>query len=91
MYLIESPLRVTGKPMDVVLVSGASGFIGAALVRTLARHYRVVGLDVKAPVETGFGKFVEIDLTTPAVNGSDLADVNCTHSCAPSQRACSES
>jgi nucleoside-diphosphate-sugar epimerase/uncharacterized membrane protein len=63
MYLIESPLRVTSKPMDVVLVSGASGFIGAALVRTLARHYRVVGLDVKAPVETGFGEFVEIDLT----------------------------
>lgn len=69
-------MRLTPKSPDVVLVSGASGFIGAALVRRLARHYRVVGLDVKAPVGNSFEEFIEIDLTSDRSVRSALLSVH---------------
>jgi nucleoside-diphosphate-sugar epimerase len=69
-------LRAITKSTDIVLVSGASGFIGAALVRTLARHYCVVGLDVKAPVGNGLEEFFEIDLTSDESVRSALLSVH---------------
>ncbi len=34
---------------DVVLITGASGFIGSALIRKLANKYTLVGLDRAGP------------------------------------------
>ena len=34
---------------DVVLITGASGFIGSAIIRRLAEEYTLVGLDRAGP------------------------------------------
>lgn len=52
----------TRKP-DVVLVTGASGFIGSALVRHLAARYRVVALDRERPPEAPpVAESIDLDL-----------------------------
>jgi nucleoside-diphosphate-sugar epimerase len=52
----------TTKPL--VLVTGSAGYIGTALVRTLASDYRVVGLDRKPGLQSfTHADFVECDLT----------------------------
>jgi nucleoside-diphosphate-sugar epimerase len=54
--------QTQGKP--IVLITGASGLIGSRLASVLDGQYRVVGLDVKPPVdETRLAGFVECDLT----------------------------
>jgi nucleoside-diphosphate-sugar epimerase/uncharacterized membrane protein len=65
----------------MVLVTGASGFIGAMLARALVRSYRVVGLDAKAPV-SGSSRdipFLEIDLTSDQSVRAALQRVRAEH------------
>jgi nucleoside-diphosphate-sugar epimerase len=53
---------MTMKP--TVLITGSSGLIGSRLTDALAGEYRVIGLDVKPPVDAVEGvEFVECDLT----------------------------
>jgi nucleoside-diphosphate-sugar epimerase len=50
------------KPL--ILITGASGLIGSRLARALAAEFRVVGLDVKPPLdEDSLAGFIECDLT----------------------------
>lgn len=50
-----------------VLVTGSSGLIGSHLVEALSHRYRVVGLDVKPPLDTNEQpNFIETDLTDDA-------------------------
>ncbi|MDN6886687.1 NAD-dependent epimerase/dehydratase family protein, partial [Variovorax sp. CAN2819] len=47
----------------LVLVTGASGFVGRAVVARLAKLYTVVALDRPGPPDLGAGaKVVDIDL-----------------------------
>jgi nucleoside-diphosphate-sugar epimerase len=49
----------------LVLITGSAGYVGTALVDALARRYRVVGLDTKAPKHTAEGTdFINCDLTS---------------------------
>jgi len=48
-----------------VIVTGGSGFIGEALIRALAQHYKVICLDLKKPKQLPPGThFLEIDLAS---------------------------
>lgn len=50
---------------ETILITGASGLIGACLCRAFHRGYDVAALDVKPPVEKLAGvDFVETDLTS---------------------------
>ena len=50
---------------DVVLITGASGFIGSAVIRELAGKYTLVGLDRAGPPDpTGPAHQVEFDLSS---------------------------
>lgn len=50
---------------DVVLVTGASGFIGGAVVRDLSEQYRVVGLDRPgSAMPPGAAALVDFDLSS---------------------------
>lgn len=47
---------------DVVLITGASGFIGSAIIRELAGKYTLVGLDRAGPPPPAPAQSVEFDL-----------------------------
>jgi nucleoside-diphosphate-sugar epimerase len=46
-----------------VLITGSSGLIGSRLTEALADEHRVIGLDVKPPVDAEGVEFIECDLT----------------------------
>ncbi len=76
---------------DVVLVAGASGFVGRALGRALAERYRPVGLSrIDRPGSDGYAAFVQCDLlsledTERALRGARYA-VYLVHSMMPASR-----
>lgn len=61
-----------GTTQEVVIVTGATGFIGSALVERLAKGFQVVGFDKKDPTHLSPGiEFVRTDLTSEiSVRGS---------------------
>jgi nucleoside-diphosphate-sugar epimerase len=69
---------------DVVLVAGASGFVGRALGRALEERYRPVGLSrIDRPGSDGYERFVQCDLlsledTERALAGRATPSTSCT-------------
>jgi nucleoside-diphosphate-sugar epimerase/uncharacterized membrane protein len=60
----------------VVLITGASGFIGSALIARLAERYTVVGLDRPGPPDPAApAAVVDFDLSTDEAVTSALAEV----------------
>ena len=54
--------QIIDKP--VILITGVSGLIGSRLAGALAGKYRVVGLDIKPPLDnSSLAGFIECDLT----------------------------
>jgi nucleoside-diphosphate-sugar epimerase len=52
-------------PKDIILVTGCSGFIGGAVIESLAKDYQVVGLDRSRPERLpSSAGFIEIDLSS---------------------------
>ncbi len=50
--------------MPLILMTGSSGMIGAALVKDLSRDYRVVGLDIDEPEKDApLAEWIKCDLT----------------------------
>ena len=49
---------------DVVLITGASGFIGGAIIGKLADHYTLVGMDRAGPTPPAPAHAVEFDLSS---------------------------
>ncbi|MFO0694044.1 MAG: NAD(P)H-binding protein [Polyangiales bacterium] len=76
---------------DVVLVAGASGFVGRALGRALSERYEPVGLSRRErPASDGYARFVQCDLlsledTARALEGARYA-VYLVHSMLPTSR-----
>lgn len=75
-----------------VVVAGASGYVGRALVERLAEHYEVVGLSRRAPKSNAASSVVwkSADLfslrqTEQALSGADFA-VYLVHSMMPTER-----
>src|SRR2546426_359043 len=61
---------------ELVIVTGSTGFIGTAIVRSLSSRYRVVGMDRKRPDEFPSGsEFIECDLTDDGSVRSALAEI----------------
>lgn len=60
----------------VVLITGASGFIGSALIRRLGQNYRVVGLDRAGPPDPPPpAEAVDFDLSTDKAVADALEEV----------------
>lgn len=65
---------------DIVLVTGASGFIGSALVEQLGSRYRVVGLDRAGPPDPPPpAEAIDFDLGTEEAVKAALAEVRKRH------------
>jgi nucleoside-diphosphate-sugar epimerase/uncharacterized membrane protein len=65
-----------GSSGDIVLITGASGFIGSALIARLAKHYTVVGLDRPGPPDPAEpAAVVDFDLSTDEAVTSALEEV----------------
>jgi nucleoside-diphosphate-sugar epimerase/uncharacterized membrane protein len=61
---------------DLVLITGASGFIGSALIRELGERYRIVGLDRAGPPDPPPpAEVVDFDLSTDEGVASALDEV----------------
>jgi len=58
-----------------VIVTGSSGFIGAAIVDALADRYDVAGLDQAPPHKSAPGRWIEMDVTDDASVRAALARV----------------
>ena len=61
-----------GTTQGIVIVTGASGFIGSAVVKRLADDFQVIGFDINEPAHVVPGtEFVRTDLTSDAsIRGS---------------------
>jgi nucleoside-diphosphate-sugar epimerase len=65
---------------QLVLVTGSAGYLGTALVGALARSYRVVGLDLKAPRRVApETDFIACDLTKDDSVSSALSAIRQRH------------
>ncbi|HVZ32918.1 MAG TPA: NAD(P)-dependent oxidoreductase, partial [Polyangiaceae bacterium] len=66
---------------DIVLVTGASGFIGTMVSEALAARYHVVGLDLRPPPDGGSDHiaFIDIDLTSDKSVHTALQRVRAEH------------
>src|SRR5690606_35823126 len=63
-----------------VLVPGSSGLIGSRVVEALSQDYRVIGMDVKLPLDPHEEfEFVEADLTDDTSCSAALTEIN--HRC----------
>ncbi len=88
---LTSPEPMTDPARDVVIVAGASGFVGRALGLALARNLRPVGLSRQdRPGSNGYERFVQCDLlsledTERALAGARYA-VYLVHSMMPASR-----
>ena len=71
--------RAAGPRNGVVIVTGSSGFIGDALIRRLAEHYDVVGLDRDPPRQPRPAEHVSIDLTSDESVRAALGQVRAAH------------
>lgn len=71
---------MNNKPAELVLVTGGSGYIGRALVSSLAPRYRVVSLDRSRPAEPPQGvDCAEIGLTSDQGVRAALQQVRSRH------------
>ncbi|WP_213290498.1 NAD-dependent epimerase/dehydratase family protein [Bradyrhizobium sp. sGM-13] len=62
--------------LPTVLITGSSGFLGQAIVRSLLDRYRVIGLDVAQPKNPPEGMVtIEIDLTSDRSVAETLEEV----------------
>lgn len=65
---------------QVIVITGSSGFLGRALIATLAKHYDVVGLDFMLPSSADPAvEVVRTDLTSDASVKAALARVRAGH------------
>lgn len=68
--------RRSGKGMPVVLITGASGFIGSAIIKRLSGHYILVGLDRAGPPDPPApAEAVDVDLASEKSVAAALNEV----------------
>lgn len=70
--------KTTNAAKDMVLITGIAGFLGQALSKALAPHYRIVGLD-RGPDPSLFPDFIDLDLTSDSAVEKALDDVRQHH------------